>query len=102
MRTTEVSKSIQDEVSAHCEPMRMLLERPSRPVRSSVEQRKALQSQAGHRFRATDGTGTAFNRRPKEAPIEEEAEYNDIIQSYRVEDEIVPRMRMKWMTPLHL
>lgn len=90
-----MSKSIEDGLSLTCENMLSFLEQPGRNTKTSIDTRKNLRSQGGNRiFRMTAG----FKREAheNEEPIAEEAELNEIVQSYRIEDEIMPKMRMKW------
>lgn len=95
LKETEANKSIDDALSPLCEPLQFLLELP-RPSRTSADQRKNLRSQAGNRqFRFSTG----FQKPAQEEPIDEEEELNDIIHSYKVEEALAPRTRMKWRTP---
>ena len=77
-------------------PQQSVDSNPPRVNKTSVEARRsALKSQAGTRLMGLTG-GLRKPREDKDDTIEEESEMNDIIQSYRIEEEIQPRMRMKW------
>ena len=62
--------------------------------KTSADQRRSLRSQVG--TRAMGRTGGLQRSSQQEDVIQEENEVNDIIESYRIEEEIMPRMRMKW------
>jgi hypothetical protein len=95
MKETELNKAIDDGLSGVCQNMVNYLEQPLRVNKTSIDTRKNLRSQGGNRiFRMTAG----FKREnyENEEPIEEEQEINDIIHGYKIEDDIMPKMRMKW------
>jgi hypothetical protein len=90
LKDTEINKCIDDGVSTLCEKMHDHLKGgklnppETRYNKTSVEQRRNLKSQAGHRLMGMTTGGFRKSEDRREA-IKEESEMSDIIESYKIE-----------------
>jgi hypothetical protein len=100
LKEAEINKGIEDGVSPLCQQMHEFLKGSRVPQnerynKTSIDQRRNLRSQAGNRLMGMT-TGNFRKSEDRRDAILEESEVSDIIESYKIEEEIIPRMRMKW------
>lgn len=88
LKEAEINKAIEDGVSLHCQRMVEHLRGNNNRVpeqrvnKTSIEPRRYLKSQVGHRIMGM--TGGLKRSQDEHQPIDEESELNDIIESYKI------------------